>query len=133
MTRAISIAPVRKSITVEASPARAFEVFTSGIDRWWPRTHSLGSEPVKRSIIEPFVGGRWYAVGESGAVDSLQKGAVGGASSSSIVTSSAWRRAGRRCATMSRADGPACSNCLQSSSHRRARYRVAADRRTIDR
>jgi activator of Hsp90 ATPase-like protein len=67
MSGTISIAPVRKSITVEAAPARAFEIFTLGIDRWWPRTHSVGSEPIKTSVIEPFVGGRWYAVGESGA------------------------------------------------------------------
>ena len=60
MNRNISIAPVRKTVTVEASPARAFEVFTLGIDRWWPKTHGTGSAPIRTSIIEPFVGGRWY-------------------------------------------------------------------------
>jgi hypothetical protein len=33
MTRTITIAPVRKSIRVEASQAHAFEVFTSGLGR----------------------------------------------------------------------------------------------------
>lgn len=60
MNHAIAIAPVRKSITVQASPARAFEVFTAGIDRWWPKTHGVGAAPVAESVIEPFVGGRWY-------------------------------------------------------------------------
>jgi len=67
MNRKISIAPVRKTLTVQASPARAFEVFTLGIDRWWPKNHSTGSAPIRTSIIEPFVGGRWYAIGEDGA------------------------------------------------------------------
>jgi len=56
----IEIAPVRKSITVNASAAQAFEVFTAGIDRWWPKQHGIGDAPVIESIIEPFVGGRWY-------------------------------------------------------------------------
>jgi hypothetical protein len=60
LNRSIAIAPVRKSIVVQASPARAFEVFTAGIDRWWPKSHGIGTAPVRESIIEPFVGGRWY-------------------------------------------------------------------------
>jgi uncharacterized protein YndB with AHSA1/START domain len=54
-------APVRKSITVKASAERAFEVFTAGIDRWWPRSHHIGKAPMKRSIIEGHVGGRCYS------------------------------------------------------------------------
>lgn len=60
MTPTIPIAPVRKSIVVAASPAHAFEVFTARIDRWWPKTHGIGAAPIRESIIEPFVGGRWY-------------------------------------------------------------------------
>jgi uncharacterized protein YndB with AHSA1/START domain len=56
----LSIAPVRKTLVVEATPERAFEVFTAGIDRWWPKTHSLGATPLLQSVIEPRVGGRWY-------------------------------------------------------------------------
>ena len=66
MNRTISIAPVRKTILVQATPARAFEVFTAGIDRWWPKTHGIGSAPIRESIIEPFVGGRWYTTCEDG-------------------------------------------------------------------
>ena len=61
MNATIQIAPVRKTVWVKASPQRAFEVFTAGIDRWWPRTHSIGAAPLCESVIEPFVGGRWYA------------------------------------------------------------------------
>jgi uncharacterized protein YndB with AHSA1/START domain len=57
----IQIAPVRKTVWVKATPQRAFEVFTAGIDRWWPKTHSLGAAPLRESVIEPFVGGRWYS------------------------------------------------------------------------
>jgi uncharacterized protein YndB with AHSA1/START domain len=67
MSRHITIAPVRKSIEVQADPARAFEIFTAHIDRWWPKSHGIGNGPVKRSLIEPYVGGRWYAEYEDGS------------------------------------------------------------------
>ena len=60
MSVTIKIAPVRKSVLVQASPERSFEVFTSSIDRWWPKSHGIGAAPLQESIIEPFVGGRWY-------------------------------------------------------------------------
>jgi hypothetical protein len=66
LNRTIRIAPVRKSIVVQATPEEAFEVFTARIDRWWPKTHGVGSAPVRESIIEPFVGGRWYTKCEDG-------------------------------------------------------------------
>ena len=52
--------PVRKSITVNASPERAFQIFTQGFDSWWPRTHHIGKAPMKRAIIQSVVGGRCY-------------------------------------------------------------------------
>jgi uncharacterized protein YndB with AHSA1/START domain len=66
VSRTIEIAPVRKSVLVDASPSQAFAVFTSGIDRWWPKTHGIGATPVQESFLEPFVGGRWYARHEDG-------------------------------------------------------------------
>lgn len=54
-------APVRKSITVKASVERSFQVFTEGIDTWWPRTHHIGKSPMKKAIIEPHAGGRCYS------------------------------------------------------------------------
>jgi uncharacterized protein YndB with AHSA1/START domain len=66
LNRTVSIAPVRKSVVVQATPQKAFDVFTTGIDRWWPKSHGIGSTPPKESIIEPYVGGRWYAKCEDG-------------------------------------------------------------------
>ena len=62
-----SIQPVRKSVIVATSAERAFRVFTEGIDRWWPREHHIGASPLKRAVLEPRAGGRWYAVGEDGS------------------------------------------------------------------
>jgi len=67
MNRTIEIAPVRKSVVVEASPGRAFDVFTAGMDRWWPRSHAIGAAPLRESVLEPFVGGRWYTRHEDGS------------------------------------------------------------------
>ncbi|MGO8968164.1 MAG: SRPBCC family protein [Myxococcaceae bacterium] len=59
--------PVRKSVRVAASAERAFRVFTEGMDRWWPREHHIGTSPLKRAVLEPQSGGRWYAVFEDGS------------------------------------------------------------------
>lgn len=67
MTRTISIAPVRKSIVVQTGSSLAFEIFTNEIGAWWPTSHSMGGAPFKLSIIEPFVGGRWYAQRQDGS------------------------------------------------------------------
>jgi hypothetical protein len=56
-----SEAPVRKTITVKAGAERAFQVFTHGIDTWWPRTHHIGKSPMKKCIVEGRVGGRCYS------------------------------------------------------------------------
>ncbi len=67
MNRTIEIAPVRKSVLVDASPPQAFAVFTSGIDRWWPKSHGIGASPIRESVIEPFVGGRWFTRHKDGS------------------------------------------------------------------
>ena len=66
MSRTIEIAPVRKSVVVDASPPQAFAVFTSGINRWWPKSHGIGAGPIRESVIEPLVGGRWFTRHEDG-------------------------------------------------------------------
>lgn len=62
-----SVEPVRKQIIVEASRERAFKVFTEGMDRWWPREHHIGKSPLKRAVLEPCSGGRWYSECEDGS------------------------------------------------------------------
>ena len=66
MTAAIKIAPVRKSIRVNAEPARAFEVFTAGLGRWWPRDKGIGKLPMKSAVMETRLGGRWYELADDG-------------------------------------------------------------------
>ena len=66
MSQTITPAAIRKTLTVRATPEKAFQVFTAGLDRWWPRTHSIGASPLKTAIIEPGVGGRWYGLHEDG-------------------------------------------------------------------
>jgi uncharacterized protein YndB with AHSA1/START domain len=66
-TLTIRPTPVRKSITVKADTARAFEVFTGRIGSWWPRSHCIGSSPQKDVVLEPRAGGRWYEISEDGA------------------------------------------------------------------
>ncbi len=61
----VTIAPVRKSVRVKASPAHAFEVFTSGLGRWWPRDKGIGRLPMK-PVMEARPGGRWYELAEDG-------------------------------------------------------------------
>ena len=60
------VAPVQKSITVNVTQEHAFKVFTDGIDRWWPRSHHIGSSPMQRILLEPHEGGRCYTVQEDG-------------------------------------------------------------------
>lgn len=62
-----TIRPVKKSIVVNASQAKAFKVFTEGIDSWWPRAHKIGAAPLKRAVLESKAGGRWYEIGEDGS------------------------------------------------------------------
>lgn len=60
MSTRIRPAPVRKSIFVNAPEDHAFEVFTSGIGRWWPKSHHIGKSDLVRPVIEPRECGRWY-------------------------------------------------------------------------
>lgn len=59
---------VKKSITVSATPERAFKVFTEQMSTWWPlATHKIGKTDATSAIIEPKVGGSWYERGVDGS------------------------------------------------------------------
>jgi len=66
MNQVITIAPVRKTIRVNASAARAFEVFTAGLGRWWPIDHGIGKTPRRCVAMETRLGGHWYELAEDG-------------------------------------------------------------------
>ena len=76
MSTQITPAPVRKSIRVEAPPERAFDVFTSGIGRWWPKSHKIGQAELERPVIEPREGGRWFELDVDGSECEIGKVAV---------------------------------------------------------
>ncbi|HEY4332426.1 MAG TPA: SRPBCC family protein [Ilumatobacteraceae bacterium] len=63
----ITIAPVQHEVVVPVSQARAFQLFTTHFDSWWPRAHHIGAAPLHRAVMEPRVGGRWYEVGVDGS------------------------------------------------------------------
>ena len=54
-------ATVRRSVTVQAPPERAFAVFTTGFSSWWPiASHHIGEAMAVEVVIEPLAGGRWF-------------------------------------------------------------------------
>lgn len=67
MSATIAPASVRCTVLVRATPERAFELFTSQMGRWWPRTHTTNTSPIADVIIEPRVGGRWFERGVDGS------------------------------------------------------------------
>ena len=71
MSERIAIAPVRKTIRVNAPIAHAFDVFTSGLTRWWPHNHGVGKKPIKKVLMEPKLGGRWLEIAEDGTETSV--------------------------------------------------------------
>ena len=73
MSTQIRPAPVRKTIFVEASPEHAFDTFTAGIGRWWPKSHHIGKAELDRPVIEPREGGRWYEIDVDGSQCELGK------------------------------------------------------------
>jgi uncharacterized protein YndB with AHSA1/START domain len=67
MTMQTTDMTVRRTVTVDAPIERAFEVFTDGFDRWWPRGHHIGGAPMQRAVLEAREGGRWYEIGTDGS------------------------------------------------------------------
>src|SRR5579863_9452144 len=59
--------PVRRTIRVKATPERAFRVFAEQMDSWWPKSHHIGSSPMKAIVVEGRPGGAIYTVQEDGA------------------------------------------------------------------
>lgn len=67
-THTEEMSQVRKVVSVQASPAVAWRVFTEKLGTWWPlSTHKIGKSRPVDARIEPRAGGRWYEIGEDGS------------------------------------------------------------------
>eukprot|EP01037_Dinobryon_pediforme_P018122 gene18122-18367_t len=62
----MTIDPVVRTVETKASPARAFELFTSRMADWWPRGKTIGKNPHAAVVMEPYLGGRWFEVDGEG-------------------------------------------------------------------
>ena len=59
---------VRKVLTVQASQAVAWRVFTEKMGTWWPLSnYKIGKANAVDAVIEPRVGGRWFERGDDGS------------------------------------------------------------------
>jgi uncharacterized protein YndB with AHSA1/START domain len=56
----MTIAPIVRTVSVKASPQRAFDAFTANMGQWWPKDHTISTQPWETVIIEPHAGGRWF-------------------------------------------------------------------------
>jgi uncharacterized protein YndB with AHSA1/START domain len=56
----MTIAPIVRSVQVKATPDRAFHLFTSHIEHWWPKGKTIGKAPHAAIVLEPRAGGRWF-------------------------------------------------------------------------
>ena len=59
--------PLRITFDVACSVEHAFAVWTSGIDAWWPRDHTVTAEPGLVVVLQGGVGGRIYERTADGA------------------------------------------------------------------
>jgi uncharacterized protein YndB with AHSA1/START domain len=56
----MTIAPVSRVVCTRAPQARAFDIFTMQMGRWWPRGQTVASQPHSDLVLEPRAGGRWF-------------------------------------------------------------------------
>ncbi len=56
----MSIHPIVKTVTVKATPQKAFDVFTNQTALWWRKGTTMGKHPHQAIVIEPKVDGRWF-------------------------------------------------------------------------
>jgi hypothetical protein len=91
-----AVAPVRKTIVVGTSAARAFQVFTEEINTWWPlASKHIGKSDPKTVVLEPFVGGRWLERGVDGSECNWARPDVGSTAASRADMGNLQRLAGR--------------------------------------
>jgi uncharacterized protein YndB with AHSA1/START domain len=67
MTTQTTASSVATSIVVDASPERAFAVFTAEIGTWWPPEHHILQAELTEMVFEPRAGGHVYDRGVDGS------------------------------------------------------------------
>lgn len=67
MTAPADLPPVRVDVDVAVGPDVAFRAFTADFDRWWPRSHHVGTAELGEAVLEQRPGGRWYERGVDGS------------------------------------------------------------------
>ena len=61
MSTQTTVAPVRKSVSVDRPVVEAFRLFTDEMATWWPlRSHSVAEQSTETVVFEPREGGRVY-------------------------------------------------------------------------
>ncbi len=64
----IAPAAIRKSVTLNVPPERAFDVFAARMGSWWHKEHSIAKGTTQVDVVvEPRAGGRWYEKGADGS------------------------------------------------------------------
>jgi uncharacterized protein YndB with AHSA1/START domain len=67
MSEITAIEPVVKSLHLDCTVERAFEVFTRELTRWWPtELHSIHGDRVREVVVEGRAGGEIYEVSVDG-------------------------------------------------------------------
>jgi len=66
MSTTEALAAISKTITVDASAETAFETFTSRMGSWWPTTHTIFEDKVKKIVFDERSGGRLFERSEGG-------------------------------------------------------------------
>ena len=67
MTTQTEETAVQTSTEVDASPERAFHVFTAEMASWWPADKHILEAPLAEMVVEPRVGGRILDRGTDGS------------------------------------------------------------------
>jgi uncharacterized protein YndB with AHSA1/START domain len=58
---------IQTEIVVDATPDRAFRMFTEKMATWWPAEHHIAKAAMKTVVMERRANGRWFEVGIDGS------------------------------------------------------------------
>ena len=56
----MTIAPIVRTVRVKAAPDRAFTLFATRMEDWWPKGRTIGKTPHVAIVVEPKAGGQWF-------------------------------------------------------------------------